>query len=62
MKEVVGTEVFGIPFDSPVRHTTELNAKTLKQKHCIQYGHLLLLGEFSCERSLQLPKGCREKI
>ena len=27
--------------------------KTLKQNYCIQYGHLLLFGKFSCERNLQ---------
>ena len=31
----LGTEVFGIPFDRHVRHTTGLNKKTLKQKQWI---------------------------
>ena len=54
------TEVFGIPFDLHVRHTTGLNEKTLKQNKSNQYGHLLLFGKFSCKRSLQFLKGCRK--
>ena len=42
---------FGILFDRHVRHATGLNEKTLEQKPCIQYGHLLLFEKFSCQRS-----------